>query len=119
VRQYREGQLAGSGITPLFLLWGHPTVALAEEMLDAGVEAYVSSVDLKVLPASFAGRCWSRALLEALPAGVDPCGENGEIHTIVVAGPMFAQRIPVDIGEIVERDGFAYADVIPIGGGRG
>ena len=114
VRRYREGQLAGSGIEPLFPLWQIPTVELAEQMLAADLEAYISSVDLKKLPASFAGRRWSRDLLKELPPGVDPCGENGEIHTIVVAGPMFEKRIEVEIGEVVQRGGFAYADVIPI-----
>lgn len=114
VRQYREKQLKGTGIDPLFPLWRVPTVELAERMLAAGLEAYISSVDLKKLPASFAGRRWSRDLLKELPAGVDLCGENGEIHTIVVDGPMFEERIEVEVGEVVQRNGFAYADVIPI-----
>jgi uncharacterized protein (TIGR00290 family) len=114
VRQYREGQLAGSGIKPLFPLWQIPTIELAEEMLAAGLEAYISSVDLQKLPASFAGRRWSRELLRELPTGIDPCGEHGEIHTIVVAGPMFAQRIEVEVGETVQRNGFAYADIIAV-----
>jgi uncharacterized protein (TIGR00290 family) len=113
VRRYREQQLAGTGIEPLFPLWGLSTAELAERMLAAGLEATISSVDLKVLPASFAGRRWSRDLLAALPAGVDPCGENGEIHTIVTGGPMFEKRIAVEVGEVVQRDGFAYADIIP------
>jgi uncharacterized protein (TIGR00290 family) len=114
VRQYREKQLAGTGITPLFPLWGIPSVELAERMLAAGLKAFISSVDLKKLPADFAGRRWSRDVLKELPAGVDPCGENGEMHTIVVGGPMFEKDIAVEIGAVVERDGFAYADVIPI-----
>jgi uncharacterized protein (TIGR00290 family) len=114
VRQYREKQLTGTGIDPLFPLWRVPTVELAEQMLAAGLEAYISSVDLKKLPASFVGRRWSRDLLEELPAEVDPCGENGEIHTIVVGGPMFKKRIEVEVGEVVQRDGFAYADILPI-----
>jgi uncharacterized protein (TIGR00290 family) len=113
VRHYREKQLAGTGIDPLFPLWQVPTLKLAEQMLTAGLEAYVSSVDIKKLPASFAGRRWSRDLLKELPAGVDPCGENGEIHTIVVGGPMFEKRIEVEVGEVVQRNGFAYADIIP------
>jgi uncharacterized protein (TIGR00290 family) len=119
VRQYREKQLAGSGIEPLFPLWRVPTVELAEQMLAAGLEAYISSVDLKKLPATFAGRRWSRDLLRELPSGVDPCGENGEIHTVVAGGPMFEKRIAVEIGEVVQRNGFAYADVIPIIRGMG
>jgi uncharacterized protein (TIGR00290 family) len=113
VRQYRENQLKGTGIDPVFPLWAIPTGELAGEMLASGLEAYVSSVDLKKLPAVFAGRKWSRALLEEITGEIDPCGENGEIHTIVIGGPMFAKSIPVRIGAIVERDGFAFADIIP------
>ncbi|MDY6971889.1 MAG: ATP-binding protein [Thermodesulfobacteriota bacterium] len=112
VRQYRERQMIGTGIVPLFPLWGLPTAELAEQMLACGVEAYVSSVDLKKLPAHLAGRRWSRDLLKELPSGVDPCGENGEIHTVVVGGPMFDERIQVEVGEVVDRNGFAYADII-------
>ncbi|MEJ2033812.1 MAG: adenine nucleotide alpha hydrolase [Deltaproteobacteria bacterium] len=112
VRQYREKQLMGAGIAPLFPLWGIPTADLAGKMLDAGTEAYVSCVDLEKLPPSFAGRRWSHDLLKDLPPGVDPCGENGEMHTVVVGGPMFANRLAVEVGEIVQRDGFAYADII-------
>jgi diphthamide synthase (EF-2-diphthine--ammonia ligase) len=104
----------GTGIDPLFPLWRVPTVELAEQMLAVGLEAYISSVDLKKLPASFVGCQWSRDLLKELPAEVDPCGENGEIHTIVVGGPMFKKSIEVEVGEVVQRDGFAYADIIPI-----
>jgi diphthamide synthase (EF-2-diphthine--ammonia ligase) len=82
-------------------------------MLSAGLEAYVSSVDLKKLPAGFAGRKWTRELIAELPQGCDCCGENGEIHTIVVGGPMFTKAIPVTVGEIIERNGIAYADIIP------
>jgi uncharacterized protein (TIGR00290 family) len=118
VRAYRERQLQGTGIEPLFPLWGVPSGELAERMLSAGVEAYVSSVDLKKLPARFAGRRWTRELLAELPAGTDPCGENGELHTVVTAGPMFSHPIPVRVGEIVERSGFAYADILPLGDTR-
>jgi uncharacterized protein (TIGR00290 family) len=114
VRGYREKQLQGTGIEPFFPLWASNTGKLAEQMLAAGLDAYVSSVDLKKLPASFAGRKWSRELLAELPADCDPCGENGETHTIVVGGPMFTGTIPVTIGEIVQRNGFAYADIVPI-----
>lgn len=116
VRQYREDRLRGTGIEPVFPVWGIPTDQLAGQMLDAGVEAYVSSVDLKQLPAACAGRRWSRQLLAEFPAGTDPCGENGEIHTVVVGGPMFTRPIPVVVGEVVERGGFAYADLLPAGG---
>jgi uncharacterized protein (TIGR00290 family) len=112
IRDYREKQLEGTGIAPLFPLWGKPTDRLAEEMLSGGLRAYVSSVDLKKLPARFVGREWSRELLAELPDGCDPCGENGEIHTVVTGGPMFRERIQARVGEIVERDGFAYADIV-------
>ena len=115
IRHYRENQLRGTGIDPCFPLWGIPTKALAEQMLAAGLEAYISSVDLKRLPACFAGRRWGKDLIAEFPEGIDPCGENGEIHTVVVGGPMFRKTIPVTVGETVERDGFAYADIIPLG----
>lgn len=113
VRAYREQKLAGSGITPVFPLWGRPTRALAREMIDAGVETYLVCVDLKQLPKIFAGRRFDDALLRDLPAAADPCGENGEFHSCVVAGPMFTGRIPIAVGETVEREGFAYADLTP------
>jgi len=114
VRRYREEQLADTGIEPVFPLWGLPTGELADRMLAHGLEAYVSSVDLKKLPVEVAGRRWSRDLIADLPPGTDPCGENGEMHTIVTNGPMFRERIDTTVGEIVERDGFAYADIIPV-----
>ena len=113
VRAYRERQLAGTGIMSVFPVWGRPTAALAHEMIDGGVEAHLSTVDLKKLPASFAGRRFDDALLDALPAGTDPCGENGEFHSFVSAGPMLSRKIAVKVGETVERDGFAYADLLP------
>ncbi len=112
VRAYREQKLAGSGITPLFPLWGRPTAALAREMIAAGVETYLVCVDLKQLSKDFAGRKFDNVLLAELPSGVDPCGEKGEFHSCVVAGPMFTRRIPVAVGETVEREGFAYADLV-------
>jgi uncharacterized protein (TIGR00290 family) len=113
VRAYRVKNLAGTGITPVFPLWGLPTAALAQAMIEAGVEAHLAVVDLKKLPAAFAGRRFDAGLIGALPAGADPCGENGEFHTFVSAGPMLAGKIPVRVGETVERDGFAYADLLP------
>jgi len=113
VRAYREQKLAGTGITPLFPLWGRPTAALAHEMIDAGVETYLVCVDLKQLSKTFAGRRLDRALLAELPASADPCGEKGEFHSFVAAGPMLARAVPVMVGETVERDGFAYADLHP------
>jgi diphthamide synthase (EF-2-diphthine--ammonia ligase) len=113
VRAYRERQLSGTGIVPVFPLWGRPTRALADDMIGAGTEAHICTVDLKKLPASFAGRRFDRVLLEALPEGIDPCGENGEFHSFVSAGPMLSRRIAVKPGEVVERDGFAYMDLLP------
>ncbi len=113
VRAYRERQLVGTGITPVFPLWGRPTSALARDMIDAGVEARLSTVDLKTLPTSFAGRRFDNALLAALPADADPCGENGEFHSFVSAGPMLSRKIAVKVGETVEREGFAFADLLP------
>jgi uncharacterized protein (TIGR00290 family) len=112
VRAYRERNLAGSGIAPVFPLWQRPTAALARDMIAGGVGAHLVSVDLKKLPSSFAGRAFDAALLADLPASVDPCGENGEFHTFVSAGPMLAHPIGVRSGEIVERDGAAYADML-------
>jgi uncharacterized protein (TIGR00290 family) len=113
IRGYREAKLAGTGITPVFPVWLLPTDKLALDMIDSGVEAYLTTVDLKKMPASFAGRRFDRDLLRDLPAGIDPCGENGEFHSFVAAGPMLSRRIPVRVGETVEREGFAYADLLP------
>jgi uncharacterized protein (TIGR00290 family) len=112
VRRYREEKLAGTGIAPLFPLWKRPTAALAREMIAAGVETYLTCVDLRQLPKAFAGRQLDDGLLAELPAGADPCGENGEFHSFVAAGPMLSRRIPVAIGEKIERDGFAYTDLM-------
>jgi uncharacterized protein (TIGR00290 family) len=114
VRKYRENQLKCTGIEPVFPLWGMPTKELADQMLSAGLEAYISSVDIKKLPSHFAGKKWSRDLIAELPEDCDPCGENGEIHTVAVGGPMFRKIITVRIGEVIERDGFAYADIVLI-----
>ncbi len=114
IRAYRERQLAGTGITPVFPIWLKPTDALAREMIDAGVEAHLAVVDLKKLPASFAGRRFAADLLTELSAEIDPCGENGEFHSFVSAGPMLKRRIDVRVGETVERDGFAFADLLAV-----
>ena len=112
IRAYREQKLAGTGITPVFPLWQRPTPALAESMIASGLEAYLATIDLKKLPAEFAGRRFDAPLLADLPEGIDPCGENGEFHTCVVAGPMFLRRLPVETGERVIRDGYAYCDLV-------
>jgi uncharacterized protein (TIGR00290 family) len=113
IRAYREEKLAGTGVTPVFPVWLKPTDQLAERMIDSGVEAYLTTVDLKKMPAALAGRRFDRELLRDFRPGVDPCGENGEFHSFVAAGPMLSRRIPVRVGETVERDGFAYADLVP------
>ena len=114
IREYREKQLESTTIKPLFPLWKIATSELAQQMLDGGLEAYISSVDLSKLTADFAGRKWDRELVQSLPAQCDPCGENGEMHTIVVNGPMFNHAVQVQVGETVVRGNFAYADIIPV-----
>jgi uncharacterized protein (TIGR00290 family) len=113
VRAYCEQALAGSGVGPLFPLWGRPTDRLARDMLDAGVRAVLTCVDPAQLPAEFAGRAFDADLLADLPDGVDPCGERGEFHTFVWDGPGFRSPIDVEVGEVVERDGFVFCDVLP------
>jgi uncharacterized protein (TIGR00290 family) len=110
VRAYRERQLAPTGLEPLFPLWQIPTDALAREMIAGGLRARLSCVDPKKLPATFAGREFDLDLLRDLPPGTDPCGERGEFHTCVYAGPMFSAPLPIATGEIVTRDGFSFAD---------
>ena len=113
IRAYREYKLQGTGLVPLFPVWGIPTDELAAEMMAAGLRARLTCVDPKKVPAEFAGREWDAALLRELPAGVDPCGENGEFHSFAYAGPMFRAPIAVVMGERIERDGFCYADLLP------
>jgi diphthamide synthase (EF-2-diphthine--ammonia ligase) len=114
VRSYREGALADTGIEPLFPLWGRHTGELATEMIEQGVRATLTCVDPRQLPASFAGRTFDHELLADLPDHVDPCGENGEFHTFVSDGPGFVAPLDVRLGEVVERDGFVFADVLPV-----
>jgi len=113
VRAYREKQLGRCDMTPIFPLWGRNTRQLAEEMIAEGLSAYLTCVDPRKLDRLFAGRKFDTQLLSALPAGVDPCGENGEFHTFVNGGPMFDRTIPVTAGEVVEREGFVFADFLP------
>jgi uncharacterized protein (TIGR00290 family) len=112
VRRYREQRLTGTGLTPVFPVWGLDTRRLAEEMIAGGLRARLVCVDPRKLPREFAGREFDADLLRDLPPGVDPCGENGEFHSFVYAGPMFSAAIPVESGEVVERDGFIFADVL-------
>lgn len=111
VRRYREDRLAGTGLTPLFPLWGMPTPQLARDMIAGGLRARLSTLDPRVMPRTLIGAEFDDALLAALPASVDPCGERGEFHTCVTAGPMFATPLTVETGEIVEREGFVYGDL--------
>ena len=111
VRRYREARLADSGLQPVFPLWQRPTAQLAREMVAGGLEAFLTCVDPRVLPAAFAGRRYDATLLSELPPGTDPCGERGEFHTCAVAGPMFSRKIDVEPGDVIERDGFVFADL--------
>jgi uncharacterized protein (TIGR00290 family) len=115
VRKYREQRLAGTGLTPLFPLWGHPTRALAHTMLAGGLRARVTCVDPRQAPRAIAGAEFDESMLAALPTGADPCGENGEFHTFAWAGPMFRTPVAVAAGEVLERDGFVFADLMPEG----
>ena len=112
IRAYRERQLAGTGIRPIFPIWGIPTRDLAQEMIRSGLHARLSCVDPKQISADFAGREFDEALLAGLPATADPCGENGEFHSFVYAGPMLTKAVPIVTGETVTRDGFVYTDLM-------
>lgn len=113
IRAYREASMAGTGIAPMFPLWGRNTAELAREMIRSGLEARIVCLDPRTLDRSLIGRPFDADFITALPAGVDPCGENGEFHTFAHAGPMFRAPIAIRTGEIVERDGFVYGDVFP------
>jgi len=112
VRAYREERLASVGKSALFPLWGRDTAALARSFIEDGYEAYVICVDTSMLDASFAGRKYDASLLNDLPRGIDPCGENGEFHSFVYAGPCFDRPVPCRVGEQVLREGFAFADLV-------
>jgi len=119
IRAYRERQLSGTGLEPLFPLWNLDTRDLARDMIAGGLRAKLTCVDPKRLAPGFAARDFDQQLLDELPAGVDPCGENGEFHSFVYAAPVFDRALPIRMGEIVERDGFVFADVVPEGRGVG
>lgn len=114
IRAYREKQLAGTSLQPLFPVWQIPTADLARTMIASGLRAKITCVDPKVLPKEFAGRDFDSQFLADLPPGIDPCGENGEFHSFVYDGPEFRQAVDVSPGEIVERDGFVFADLLPM-----
>ncbi len=112
VRKYREDRLAGTGLTPVFPLWGIPTPGLAREMIAGGLRARISTLDPRVMPRELIGAEFDEALLAALPPSVDPCAERGEFHTCATAGPMFDRALDVAVGEVVEREGFVYGDLV-------
>jgi len=113
VRAYREKQLKDTGLEPVFPVWGMPTGALAKEMIASGMRAKLTCIDSGKLDGSFAGREFDESLLSALPEGVDPCGERGEFHSFVYAGPMLDAVVPVSVGQTVVRDQFVFADLVP------
>ena len=117
VRKYRERQLQGTGLEPLFPVWGIPTRELASEMISSGLRAKITCIDPRVLPREFAGREFDQNFLADLPPAVDPCGENGEFHSFTYNGPMFRRPVYLSVGEIVERDGFVFADLLAANGG--
>jgi uncharacterized protein (TIGR00290 family) len=110
IRRYREDSFRGTALTPIFPAWKLDTRDLARQMIDSGVKARIVCVDPKKLPAEFAGRDFDESLLRELPPNIDPCGENGEFHTCVYDGPFFRHPLPIEGGEVVERDGFIFAD---------
>ncbi|MGP0072564.1 MAG: ATP-binding protein [Bryobacteraceae bacterium] len=114
IRAYREKQLAGTGLEPLFPVWQIPTADLARTMIASGLRAKITCVDPKVLPREFAGRDFDAKFLADLPPNIDPCGENGEFHSFVYDGPIFVQPLAVEVVQTVDRDGFVFADIAPI-----
>src|SRR5581483_5019000 len=112
IRAYREKQLAGSGLEPIFPVWGVPTAEVARTMIGSGLKAKIACIDPKVLDSGFAGLDFDAKMLQKLPVSVDFCGENGEFHTFVYAGPGFRKSIPITVGAVVERDGFVFADLV-------
>ncbi len=113
VRKYREDSLKGTGINPIFPLWGMNTKSLSEEMIDSGLKARITCVDPKQLSTDFAGIEYNKSFLECIPDNIDPCGENGEFHTFVYDGPMFKEEIKISAGETITRDGFVFTDLMP------
>ncbi len=113
IREYREKSLSGTGITPIFPIWGNDTRVLATTMVDSGLRAQITCVDPSQLAAEFSGREFDASFLSDLPPGVDPCGENGEFHSFAFDGPMFGHKINFEIGETTTRDKFVFTDLLP------
>jgi uncharacterized protein (TIGR00290 family) len=112
VRKYREDNLAGTGITPIFPIWGKNTTILSKEMIDNGLKSIITCVNPKQLSPDFAGKEYDGSFLEQIPENVDPCGERGEFHSFVYGGPMFKNEIKIQIGETISRDGFVFTDIL-------
>lgn len=113
VRSYREEKLRGSGIKPIFPIWGVPTDKLSREMINGGLKTVITCINPKQIPKEFVGKEFDEDFLDSLPKTIDPCGENGEFHSFVFDGPMFKEKIEIIVGDIVHRDGFVFADVLP------
>ena len=113
IREYREKALSGTGITPIFPIWGMDTRVLAAAMLDSGLRAQITCVDPSQLASEFSGREYNADFLRDLPPGVDPCGENGEFHSFAFAGPMFGHEVKIKVGETTTRDKFVFTDLLP------
>lgn len=113
IRSYREENLKGSGIEPIFPIWGIPTNKLAREMIGSGLKTVITCIDPKQISKEFVGREFDENFLDSLPESIDPCGENGEFHSFVFDGPMFEEKIDILVGEVVHRDGFVFADILP------
>jgi len=113
IRRYREEKLKGSGIEAIFPIWGIATDKLSREMIGSGMKAVITCIDPKQTPREFVGREFNKVFLDSLPETIDPCGENGEFHSFVFDGPMFNEKIEILVGDIVDRDGFVFADVLP------
>lgn len=113
IRNYREEKLQGSGIKPIFPIWGIPTDELSREMISNGLRTVITCINPKQIPKEFVGREFDESFLDSLPETIDPCGENGEFHSFVFDGPMFKEQIEITVGDIVHRDDFIFADVLP------
>jgi uncharacterized protein (TIGR00290 family) len=113
IRSYRENSLAGTGINPVFPLWGLPTRELSKEMVSSGLRAKITCIDSKYLPVEFAGHEYDNSFLEQIPDTIDPCGEKGEFHSFTYDGPMFKHKLNIRVGEIISRAGFIYTDLLP------